>query len=403
MYFRNLSLVKLAVISLGVGSVTRGADDDHQKDRPSFERLVVVGDSLSAGFQNFSLYDSSTVPGAPLGGQTRGYPALIAKQAGVALTLPLISLPGIPSALALTPSGIVRPSGVGSRTNPAEQVTNLSVPGFLVADVLSRPFPGNPTANLIDALSDVILGSPGNIHGCGPFPLSTGVLIVSQVTCAAALKPTAILVSIGNNDALQALTLGAPPTDPATFSSSLNQLLRTLRTTNAQIVMANIPDVTEIPFLLSVPAFKSQCGFVPPGSSNSDYVVPDITNPLLTKINVCANYSVRPAALVLSAKIAVEQFNQIIADSAEQYNVEVVDVNGLFSDINKKGYRVGGQKLTTDFLGGIFSLDGIHPTNTGQAILANLFIKAMNSHLGAAIPPVYVEQIAKTDPLVPRR
>ena len=215
MYFRNLSLVVVALISLGVGSVTRGADHGIQKARPSFERLVVVGDSLSAGFQNFSLYDSLSVPGAPLGGQTRGYPALIAKQAGVALTLPRISFPGIPAALALTPGGIVRLPGIGSRINPAEQVTNLSVPGFLVADVLSRPFPGNPAANLIDALSDVILGSPGAIPGCGPFPVPPGVLIVSQVTCAAALNPTAILVSIGNNDALQALTLEqVAKTDP---------------------------------------------------------------------------------------------------------------------------------------------------------------------------------------------
>ncbi len=402
MYFRNLSLA-VTCISLGAGTTARGADHDNKKARPSFERLVVVGDSLSAGFQNFSLYDSSSVQGAPLGGQTRGYPALIAQQAGVALTLPRISFPGIPAALALTPSGIVRLSGIGARINPAEQVTNLSVPGFLVADVLARPFPGNPAVNLIDALSDVILGSPGVLPGCGPYPVPPDVLIVSQVTCAAALRPTAILVSIGNNDALQALTLGVPPTDTATFSANLYQLLNGLRATNAQIVMANIPDVTEIPFLLSVPAFRARCGFAPVGVSNSDYVVPDIANPLLKNINVCVNYSVRPAALVLSAKFAVERFNEIIEDAADQYDVEVVDVNGLFADIGKKGYTVGGQKLTTNFLGGIFSLDGIHPTNTGHAILANLFIKTMNSRLGAGISPVSVEQVAKTDPLTPKR
>ena len=63
--------------------------------------------------------------------------------------------------------------------------------------------------------SHVILGSPGAIPGCGPFPVPPGVLLVSQVTCAAALNPTAILVSIGNNDALQALTLEqVAKTDP---------------------------------------------------------------------------------------------------------------------------------------------------------------------------------------------
>src|SRR5678815_2678051 len=55
--------------------------------------LVVVGDSLSAGFQNFSLYDSDSAPGVPAGGQKHGYAALIAQQAGATLNLPLISYP----------------------------------------------------------------------------------------------------------------------------------------------------------------------------------------------------------------------------------------------------------------------------------------------------------------------
>src|ERR1035437_1877130 len=60
----------------------------------------------------------------------------------------------------------------------------------------------------------------------------------------------------------------------------------------------------------------------------------------------------------------------------------------------------GGQRLTTGFMGGLFSLDGIHPTNTGYAIIANEFIKTMNRSLLAGIPPVSVEQVNKTDPLI---
>jgi hypothetical protein len=61
---------------------------------------------------------------------------------------------------------------------------------------------------------------------------------------------------------------------------------------------------------------------------------------------------------------------------------------------------VGGQKLTTDFMGGLFSLDGVHPTNTGYAIIANEFIKTMNGSLRADIPYVSVEQVSETDPLI---
>jgi hypothetical protein len=108
-------------------------------------RLVVVGDSLSAGFQNFSLFDSSSAPLAPPGGQKHGYAALVAAQAGVSLTIPLISYPGIPPALALDASGqIIRAAGIGARENPASQAyvcrgsEEKAVPAIPVVHSLAR-------------------------------------------------------------------------------------------------------------------------------------------------------------------------------------------------------------------------------------------------------------------------
>src|SRR3954452_21356005 len=60
-------------------------------------KFVVVGDSLTAGFQNFSLYTSETVPGIPPGRQQHGYAPLIAQQAGTDLRNPTVLYPGIPS------------------------------------------------------------------------------------------------------------------------------------------------------------------------------------------------------------------------------------------------------------------------------------------------------------------
>jgi hypothetical protein len=60
----------------------------------------------------------------------------------------------------LTSSGqIVRAATIGARENSGLQTYNLSVPGFTVANALSYPFPGSPTTNPIDALSDVILAT----------------------------------------------------------------------------------------------------------------------------------------------------------------------------------------------------------------------------------------------------
>ncbi len=376
-------------------------------------RLVVVGDSLSAGFQNFSLFDSNSVPGVPPGGQRHGYAALVAKQAGAPLTQPLFFYPGLPPALMLTPSGqIVRGTTPGLRENPADQAYNLSVPGFVLANALAYPFPGNPLVNGIDALSDLILATPGTVvPGCGPLPASLlppmnppSALGVSEMICAMALKPTTILMSVGNNDASQALTFGLPPTDPAVFASEFNTLLGALAGTGATIVIANIPDVGALPFLVPVPAFKAACPApVPPlpaGTGNADFVVPNVVDQTRTSFDICTNYAVRPASLIAQARTAVVAYNGIIAAAAARFGAVVVDVNGLFARIEQHGYVVGGQRLTTAFLGGLFSLDGIHPTNTGYAILANETIMTMNARLHAGIPPVSVEQVAKTDPLV---
>ena len=62
---------------------------------------------------------------------------------------------------------------------------------------------------------------------------------------------------------------------------------------------------------------------------------------------------------------------------------------------------MGGLTLTTDFLGGLFSLDGLHPTNTGYAIMANQFIQTINANFKTSIPLANVQQIAASDPLLP--
>jgi hypothetical protein len=60
----------------------------------------------------------------------------------------------------------------------------------------------------------------------------------------------------------------------------------------------------------------------------------------------------------------------------------------------------GGQRLTTAFLGGLFSLDGIHPTDTGYAVIANAFIHALDAQAGAGIPPLPLRDVQRADPLV---
>jgi lysophospholipase L1-like esterase len=405
MRFFRFSSITCAIVVFGICPWLAQADDnnnnDNNENRVDFSRLVVVGDSLTAGFQNFSLYDSDSDATMPLGGQKHAYAAKIAQQVGANLYLPLISAPGIPAALVMDQFGVItRGTGFGSRENPLVQTRNLSVPGYTVDDALVRFINTANVTDAIDAMALQVLGFPGlatHTPPCGGFAFPNGVVALSEVGCAVQLRPTAILVSIGNNDALQSLTLGRPPTNSAHFRASYRFLLGSLASTGAKIVVANIPDVTAIPFLFPVPVFQAICHSTPAGAGPTDFVVPDITKPTF---NICTTYTVRSGAMIAQTHTAVKDFNAIIASEASKVGAVVVDVNGLFAGIAKNGYQVGAAHLTSSFLGGLFSLDAIHPTNTGHAIIANEFIKTMNSRLGTNIPSISIAAVAQADPLV---
>jgi hypothetical protein len=48
----------------------------------------------------------------------------------------------------------------------------------------------------------------------------------------------------------------------------------------------------------------------------------------------------------------------------------------------------------------MFSLSGIHPTNTSYAVIAIQLITTLNRTRGTSIPPVSINQVASGDPLV---
>jgi len=113
-----------------------------------------------------------------------------------------------------------------------------------------------------------------------------------------------------------------------------------------------------------------------------------------------------PSSVILNAaqigqiQTAVSSYNAIIAAEAKSHGAALVDIHQILNLIQARGVVANGQRLTTDFLGGIFSLDGVHPTNTGYAIVANAFIEMLDRTFAAHIPPLSVERVAQADPLI---
>lgn len=376
-----------------VGTQRPAYSQDRQAD---LSTLVVVGDSVAAGYQNGSLMGTQ---------QVHGFASLIAQQAGVQLPLPLISEPGLPPHLVLVSPGpppVVAPvmEAPGGRINPGEVVQNLSVPGAFVHDALvANPAGESPFPIPYLALQDAVLTSNG-IH-------------MSQVEWAEALHPTTAILCLGNNDLLWSALLADPMfmTPADVFEADYAQVIQHLAATGATLVVCNLPDVTVIPYLTSAEAVAALVGYplnaIGPllGIAPGDYVTPDAFEFIL---GILAGQIAGPlpGAVVLTAnetrqiRERTDEWNKFIADQAAKYGAAVVDIHGLLNFAARYGIVVDGRRITTQFLGGVFTLDGIHPTNTGHAIIANEFIHVLNSRFNAHIPRVAVGDVLATDPLV---
>lgn len=363
-------------------------------ERADLSRLVVVGDSLSSGFQSGSLLDRL---------QINGYASLIAGRARVELPLPLVAEPGVPNVLQLisTMPLVIAPAPGSSpgRTNPFVQPRNLAVPGAKVQDALTtRPnFP-------VDSLTDLVLGFPDLLGGQSR----------SQVELAEALQPTTIFLWIGNNDALGAATAADPArlTPQADFEASYRQVIDRLAATQAKLVVANIPDLTVIPFLTPAREVALVTGLplavIGPalGIAEGDFVTVPAFN-LIPGILANPATGPLPGSVVLTAsevqvvRAAISNYNRFIASEVRRKRAALVDINLLLRIVDRFGYFVAGRLLTTNFLGGLFSLDAVHPTNSGYAIIGNAFITALNLRYFAFIRPIDVREVVLQDPLVP--
>ena len=81
---------------------------------------------------------------------------------------------------------------------------------------------------------------------------------------------------------------------------------------------------------------------------------------------------------------ATNAFNAIISAAASQAGLAFVDANALLNQLANGGITSGQYTLTASLVtGGSFSLDGIHPTARGYALLANEFMKAIDATYGS--------------------
>lgn len=82
--------------------------------------------------------------------------------------------------------------------------------------------------------------------------------------------------------------------------------------------------------------------------------------------------------------MATAQFNQVISGVASANGFALLDANALLDRIATSGVVTNDLILTSNLVtGGAFSLDGVHPTSRGYALIANEMLKAIDVTYGS--------------------
>lgn len=104
----------------------------------------------------------------------------------------------------------------------------------------------------------------------------------------------------------------------------------------------------------------------------------------LLDTDVLSEYEV---GLVETARTAYNATIKAAADADP--NLLLFDANAFFTELNTTGILYGSAGISSTFAqGGAFSLDGVHPTARGYAVIANEMFKVINGGFGGYIPPV---------------
>lgn len=457
---KKITISSLTVIALMASTSCRTDFDTQVSDvkptsgEANFTTYVALGNSLTSGYRDGALYTDA---------QMESYPSIIAEQmkkaGGGEFTQPLMpdniggfaGINGFQGKLSLqliNNSLVPLPAEAKLPLTPIKgSFNNMGVPGAKSFHLVAKGYGSMEALKL------------GKVNPY--FVRFASAPATSVLNDAMAKKPTFFSLWIGNNDVLFYAASGGTGTDqtgninPATYGSnditdpkvlagSIKGILDGMKAVGAtKGVIANIPDITSIPFFTTVPAKPLKLAKSDVDQLNAAYskynaglkklnalgaisneelqqrlisfnenkmngVViedKDLTNLsaynvpsyrqttekdyiLLTTLSLIKKGGGTRNALedkhILTAKeagkvqSATKAYNATIQSLATAYNLAFVDAGAKLTELNK-GIQFNGTTYTSQFVsGGAFSLDGIHLTGRGYAVIANEFIQAIN-------------------------
>lgn len=362
---------------------------------------VALGDSYSAGYVDGALGRET---------QVESLPAILAQQfalaGGGAFKQPLMpegkSIGGTAIDEQGTLNGYFQLQVVNQQLTPVPTVGDMEVFGDIVGD--QGPFnnmavPGAKASHLLTPLfSTPEVGNPYFVR----FASNPGQS--SVLSDALRAQPTFFSLWIGGNDVLTSAIAGGSDdiTPPQEFAAYINLLMEALAAEGRSGVIANIPSIEALPYFSFVGTqLPTAIAVEDPAEEAGLRVLLSGEKVLLPALQLLgAGYGTLekplPAQYFLSLaelndiSLAITGYNEVIAEAAAEHNLALVDMHGMMERL-KTGMVVDGNNYSSTFISGqVLSLDGIHATPRGYAIIANEFIRAINAKYQAAIPLVNV-------------
>ena len=259
----------------------------------------------------------------------------------------------------------------------------------------------------------------------------------SILSDAVAKNPTFFSVMLGLNDVLNYALKGAASESitPLTgsvgfgFEASINNVIDKLTANGAKGVIANIPSIKTMAYFNTIAwnalkidtttaknlnlyygAIGAPFSFI---EGVNGFIIEDQSVPFISLrqmqegefvlLNVpldsikCYKWGslipipdrfVLTASEILSVETAISNYNIVLKNIANARGLAFVDVNALFTKI-KNGYVYNGVTINASFVsGGFYSLDGLNLTPRGNALIANEFIKSINTTYNSTIPHI---------------
>lgn len=367
--------------------------------------FVTLGEGLAAGVGDFTLSADT---------QADSFPAQMARRMGVEFTQPLIDPPGVGNPVGFDKLPVVVPAPFQTTVLdglPPPVVSNLSVPSYRLSDALDLR-PAQPLVRRADAKQtacNLVLGVLSIAYG-EQGPLAT------QLEYALNRRPTFALVELGYHEALEAAVRGDASLMPSAdaFRSDYARLLGPLKGSGAEVLALTVPDPFDTAHFSNV-ATAAKILKVEPSIIVDDYGLRAddlITASGLNEIGFQLFARERrplPEGAVVSAASAaqvcarVREFNDAINAAAREQGAIVYDLCALFRRVKDAGVNVGARRLTAEYLGGFYSLNGYYPGATGHAVIANELLDCLNRAYGADFSQVDLQAVSLQDPVADYR